>query len=445
MKYLIFTFALVFGVPVGAMFMRQSKLAGRVLLAFLLLAPAINITINFISNEWYRGDTRGIEFDLTDILSLTMLLGMALSPRFRKIKLAPPGAFPFIIFLSFLLLSIAYAYVPLYGFFTLSRILRGFLLYVVLYNYLRNDPEGIEFALKVLAVAIAWQALNVLKQKYLMGIYRATGTFPHPNTLSIYAEMIVPLLLAAVLHKRQKPQWLFWFAILGGMLCVLSTFSRAGIIILGGAVFMSILFSLWQKQTSRKIMIIVVFCMVGIAGAFKASDSIIERFLNAPKSSEESRNNFNAAAHAMAEEKTFGVGLNNYPHALKNTEYASYINYVEAEAGVCHHIYWLYAGDTGYFGLASFLLLIGSFYFKALRFSLKRRPDIYRAVGLGVLASYSALHLHGFTEWVFRQSAILYLFFTVSAMLIVCIEVSRGRGKNRQPETNSLKVNGTDN
>ena len=297
MKYLVFTFALVFGVPIGAVLMRQSKFVGRILLAALILAPAINITINFMSHEWYRGDTRGIEFDLTDIVSFTMLLGMTLSSRF-KIRLAPAGTLPFAIFLLIILLSITYSYVPLYGFFTLSRILRGFLLYVVLYNYLRNDPEGLEFALKTLAVAIAWQAVNVLKQKYLMGIYRAVGTFPHPNTLSLYAEMTVPLLLAAVLYKKQKPQWLFWFAILGGLLSVLSTFSRAGIVIIGGAVFMSILLSLWQKQTSRKIMIIVLFCMIGVAGAFKASDSIIERFLKAPKSSEESRNNFNAAAHA---------------------------------------------------------------------------------------------------------------------------------------------------
>jgi len=444
MKYLIFTFALVFGVPIGAILMRQSKLVERILLALLLLAPAADITINFMSHEWYRGDTRGIEFDLTDIVALTMLLGMAISSRFRKIRLAPTGSVPFAIFLLFLFLSIANAYVPLYGFFTLSRILRGFMLYVVLYNYLRNAPERIEFTFKILAVAILWQTIRVLEQKYMMGIYRATGTFTHPNTLSLYAEMIVPLLLAAVLHKKQKPQALFWFAILGGMLCVLSTFSRAGIVILGGAIFMSILLSLWQKQTSRKVLIIVLFCMIGIAGAIKASDSIIERFLKAPKSSEESRNNFNAAAHAMAEEKIFGVGLNNYPYALKNTEYAAYINYVEAEAGVCHHIYWLYAGETGYLGLASFLLFIGSFYLKALRFSVKRRPDLYRAAGLGILASYTALHLHGFTEWVFRQSAILYLFFTLSAILIVCIEISRGRRKNRQTESGNIPGDAAD-
>ena len=57
-----------------------------------------------------------------------------------------------------------------------------------------------------------------------------------------------------------------------------------------------------------------------IMGALTAP-KIIQRFQSAPIQSEQTREYFNQAAHAMANNHMFGVGLNAYAWVLANTDY----------------------------------------------------------------------------------------------------------------------------
>src|SRR5207237_3189748 len=51
-------------------------------LAMVWLAPmTVNYDVNFVSRDFYRGTTRGFEFSLVDILSISLLLSALLIPR----------------------------------------------------------------------------------------------------------------------------------------------------------------------------------------------------------------------------------------------------------------------------------------------------------------------------------------------------------------------------
>src|SRR5215813_4007958 len=53
--------------------------------AMLVLAPMTeDYDVNFVSRDFYRGTTRGFEFSLVDILSISLLVSSILLPRREK-------------------------------------------------------------------------------------------------------------------------------------------------------------------------------------------------------------------------------------------------------------------------------------------------------------------------------------------------------------------------
>src|SRR5438094_645477 len=58
----------------------------RALMFFLLVFGTIyteRMDVNFLGEYWYRGTSRGIEISLLDVLSISLLVGELLAPRFR--------------------------------------------------------------------------------------------------------------------------------------------------------------------------------------------------------------------------------------------------------------------------------------------------------------------------------------------------------------------------
>ncbi len=428
MKIAAFLMALTIGVPLGALFVRMSHRWARVIFFFMVLVPAHSFNIKFMAIDTYRGDARGFEVDLANLLALTLIVGMALGRRrYGRLVWVPKAARPFWLFILIAVISIIQSEIPLYGVFTLYQILLGYLAFVAAYNFLRYRPEEIRLAVTALAVAVVVQALEVFYAKYLGGIYRAVGTFYHPNTLSLYLELLVPILLAMILHRKTKLNGLYWLAVVGGLFAVISTFSRGGLAVLGGALGLVLMLSLYQRASGRKAALLVVLTLVGLLGMIKASDTIIQRFELAPESSGEARSYFNAAAQAIANSHPVGCGLNHYSHTIGKPEYQPYFERGADRSGVCHHIYWLTAAETGYVGLAAFLLFLASFYRVAWRLTRARPPSDFNALGMGILAGLTALHLHGFLEWILRQGPIWLIFFTISGLLLAAEEHEKKR------------------
>ena len=94
-KYLL-GFALLvvatFGGVVVACF--SKRLRDLFFVGMILLAPMTeNYDINFMSRDFYRGTTRGIEISLVDVLAISILVSSILFPRQGQRRMFWPASF----------------------------------------------------------------------------------------------------------------------------------------------------------------------------------------------------------------------------------------------------------------------------------------------------------------------------------------------------------------
>jgi len=198
-KQVVFLLLTMIVVPAAAWFGIRYRWAERLLVACAFLSTAYLIDINLLSMELYRGDTRGFEFGLTDWMMIALVVTMARSPRWsrQRLQLFPPNSGPLLVYLGAAMLSLAFAYVPLYAGFGVFKLVRALVVYWVAFNYVRSERD-LRFLILLLVAMVAVQFVLVLWQR-ATGLYRAVGSTPHPNTLGVYVNFLNMLFLAFVL------------------------------------------------------------------------------------------------------------------------------------------------------------------------------------------------------------------------------------------------------
>jgi len=425
-KQVIFLLLTVLVVPTAAWLGIRYRWAERLLVAGAFLSTAYLVDINFVSMESYRGDTRGFEFGVTDWMLIALIATMARSPRWRRerLQLLPPNSGPLLAYLGVALLSLAFAYVPLYAGFGLSKLVRAVAVYWVAFNYLRSERD-LRFLILVLVAMVGVQFSLVLWQR-ATGLYRAVGSTPHPNTLAVYVNFMNMVFLAFVLGEKRRSlhTWAAWAGLVMGTVIVLATFSRGALLTMGLGFAIVVALSLWDRPRASKFTIIAMMAVVAMVGAVKVAPSVIKRFETAPVESGLSRQQANGAALAMARDHLFGVGLNNYSYVVNNTAYSSYIPF-ESDRGIVHNVYLLHASELGWLGLATFLLVVARFLWLAISFILRRRDDITSSMAIGIFAGMVALWTQSLLEWLFRQTYVTVEFFLLAGLLAALPRVAR--------------------
>jgi len=423
-KHFIFLAMTVAFIPVAVWFGVKYKWAERLLVVGTFFSTSYLIDINFVSMEWYRGDTRGFEFGVTDWMVISLIIVMARSPRWRKQKLElfPPNASLMLAYFGVALVSLLVAYVPVYAGFGVFKLLRAFAVYWVAYNYLRSE-EDVRFILMILAAIVAMEFLFVLKQRF-SGVYRAPGTTPHSNTLALYINMLNMLFFAFMLGERSKKAIIYWACVGMGSLVVLATFSRGALaaMVVGYALVTAL--SFYDRAKSHKVQVIGILLLAALPVAIKVAPAIIDRFINAPEASGESRHLANEAARAMANDHLFGVGINNYSHVINETEYVRFIDN-PVDRGIVHNVYLLHACEMGWPGLVVFLLMIGNFLRIGLQLIRKRRDNVLSFFATGIVVGMFALWFQSLLEWAFRQTYITVQFFMLAGFLAALPRIDR--------------------
>ena len=392
----------------------------------------------------YRGVDRGFAVTVSDLLFFGFFIWMMLGGLRAKIQWLPFNSIPWFLLTFISCLSLIGSIEPYYGLFTIHKFIRCFILYVVVVNLIRNRQD-IMVVLMALAAAIIFQGFTVLWAKYVTQavVARSIGTFRHPNTLAMYTDLILPMLLAVlmtrVLSTRQAA--IYAVAILLGFIAVLFTKSRAAMLLLPASLGIVVGISILMRPTSRKFGLMAVgFVALGVIIAI-ALPRLIRRFESAPKESAETREYFNEAAAAMARDNLFGIGINLYSHSLANTDYywlvypdktdvpdpEAFRESVQGQSrlGTAHHIYWLYAAETGYPGLLLFLLHTGLFSLYNLVCFVRERDHLFKSLFLAMLVGTSIHHLHGTLEWIFRQTEVQYLYFVMMGMMVAMVAIRR--------------------
>lgn len=432
-KQLIFLAMTAAFIPVASWFGIRYKWAERLLVVGAFFSTSYLIDINFVSMEWYRGDTRGFEFGVTDWMVISLIIVMAKSPRWRKQKLDlfPPNSTLMLTYLGLALISLMIAYVPIYAGFGFFKLLRAFAVYWVAYNYLRSE-EDIQFILMILAGIVAMELLIVFKQRF-SGIYRAPGTTPHSNTLAMYINMFNMLFFAFMFGEKSKRALIYGACVGMGTLMVLATFSRGALVTMVIGYALVVMLSFYDKINAHKGKIIGILCLAALPVVIKVAPAVIDRFLNAPEESGESRTLANEAAIAMANDNFFGVGINNYSYAINETDYIRFID-SPVDRGIVHNIYLLHACEMGWVGLVVFLLMIANFFVIGLRMVVKRRNNILSFFATGIVVAMFTLWFQSLLEWAFRQTYLTVQFFMLAGFLATLARIDEQMVRDRKLE-----------
>ena len=430
MKYVVFGLMAIGGVPLMIAAASAHAQVRGWLLSLLIAAASFGkmTSINFISFETYRGPDRGFEITLADLICWSLIVVLVTKHRDR-IQWVPYNTWVLAAFFALSVVSVFSSATPLYGAFTLFKMVRLFLIYWCVSNMMLAGAalDRIWYGFMITAGILTTLAL---KQKYLEGLYRIQGPFDHSNSVPLFLNLIIPSLLIWALADRRLRPWQVGatiVAVLGMTFAVVATFSRAGTALTGAGLILGLMVANTRGRSLRAMTVSAAVFVLMLGGMVKASDAFLNRIKNAPKASEQAREEFNTAADAMLKDHPGGIGLNNFSDVLtNNTEYRTGITVMknEPQAGVCHHIYKLTAAELGYAGLGLFLLILARFEWRMLRYAWSGG----RLEGL-LLAGWAlgclALHLGGLLEWAFRVTPVVQEFMVVAGLAAGVSELSR--------------------
>src|SRR5437660_4575163 len=114
--------------------------------AFFFMVAAFVISdkldINFLSRQWYRGTTRGIEVSFVDILAFSILLSMILAPRLGQKRFYWPASLGFmLLYLGYQCFSFAVSDPKLFGFFVSTKTVGASITFMAAALCVRSDRE----------------------------------------------------------------------------------------------------------------------------------------------------------------------------------------------------------------------------------------------------------------------------------------------------------------
>ncbi|MCD4795894.1 MAG: O-antigen ligase family protein [Candidatus Cloacimonetes bacterium] len=430
LKYVIFFLTLVIGVPFGTKMAKKNPKVEDIVFFFMMFFTVVTITINFVSREHFRGTSRGFEIGLVDIAMLIILqLIKDRKHHFPTVKL-PPGLWLYIVFFFFCWISIVNS-APGYvvnSYFEIWKMIRMYIYFWVVYNYI-NSWEKFDKIMKFIAIIIIYITFTVLKQKYMEGRFQCPGPFPHQNSLVMYLIVFNSLVFSYLLNRKGVKLW-FWLTVYGmGAICIISTLSRAGMVFFVLASITVWFFSFIAGFSAKKIGITFILVVCATIGILQAMDSIIERFETAPEESGLTRIALARAAVAMANDKTFGIGLNNFgvkinpPYSYGADVYAFIHNDrtpppdYEEKNGLVETAYLSIAAETGWHNLGVYLLFLLTFFFMNFKNYIKLKKSEYRFFATGLIGGLFAIYLESTLEWVLRQTNNFYQLMFVFALI----------------------------
>lgn len=403
--------------------------------------------VNIFSAYWYRGTTRGFEVTLFDVIALALLLSSMIYPRTGQRRFYWPASLTFmLIYVAYCAASTMTASPWIFGVFEISKLLRGLVFFLAAAIFVRRERDLTAIALG-LACAILAESALAIRERLILDVYRPTGTLFHPNSLSMYFCMTIPVIIAAACcNLAAWIRWLCWASILAGACTMLLALSRAGLpiflVVTGGTLAWC---GSW-RPTAGKFAGAAVAALVLVGVGIKAWPSIMERYGQATLQEEyfdaegESRGYYFRQAGIILTDNPFGVGLNNWSYWVSKEygkslgmRYENYDGLMYAPpselmisfrfAPPAHNLGVLTVGEIGWLGLGLFTVLWARWLGMGAGFLFRRQPDMYARMGVGLCFALVGVFLHSFTEWTFRQTEIFMTFNLLAGSLAALIRI----------------------
>ena len=421
--------------------------------------------VNFFGREWYRGTTYGVEISIVDVFAISVLISMLLRPGVGERRWFWPASLgTMVLFLLFSAVCVAAADPRLYGYYALSKIVRGITIFLAAALYIRGERE-LKLFLLALAAIVCYEGLIAIEQRYRFGIHRVFSDFNAANSLSMYCCLTAPVFVAALNSRLPRYIKLASVAALGlAALAVVMTISRAGIVTFALVLIGVTAATVSWRITARKIVVSMVVLAATVAIIGKSWETLGSRFTEASLEEEyenrysQGRGYYIRVALAIVEENWFGVGPNNWSYWVSNKygprlgfkfapypgtdrmpkfEVAADANVDDPQAAPAHNLAALTLGEMGYGGLVLMIVMWMRWFQMGAVFLWKRTPDPMRRIGVGIFFGTWGIFLQSITEWVFWQTAI---YFTFHIMLGVLASLYFQRKKAVRAEREARRI-----
>ncbi|CAN5862623.1 hypothetical protein BH11VER1_BH11VER1_19920 [soil metagenome] len=426
--------------PVLGAWLAPRRMWQRATFALMLAMTALrpgNFMMMIYSIETYRGHTKGYEVSLIEVLALALILAVRRSPVTLRAT-SPPGLWLYLLWCTISLISAFGSYEPEYALMAASRFIKGALTFTAAGLYLR-DEKDLRWAVGALAALLLHHALLCLKMRFFDGSWQVMGWFEHQNPMAMWAYLGALPILAVILHPKTNGLMLaLCLAGYGGAgLCILLSVSRAGLAAyaVGSAL---IVFFAWLRRPSGRV---AAFTIMGAFGAVVvwlfALNSFRARLEEVATSSqvvaEDLRDILNKQSAAMLHDHPLsGVGWNNFGVANsrgRGDEYSALLEAWDAERGftiydenyyanpLTESLYWLWLSETGYPGLAVFLLFCAATVWWAARVAWSQRGTLAGSVAAALALALLICYLHGTVERILTQTKNLSHWLMLAGMV----------------------------
>ena len=381
------------------------------------------------SIEWYRGVTKGYEFNIMEALAISLVACALLDPR-RRFRWLPQGTLLWILYVLLCSLSLFSALNVNYVLMSIFKFSKCWIIVYAVCNSIR-DEDDLKMYLDAFVILIVYQSIVVLKMKYIDGFYQVRGLFEHQNPLAMFTYMaVLPLLAAGLSSHLEIRRSLFYLAgYAAGTVIILSALSRASLAFFGIGSALVVGAGIFLRPSIKRFSLAALGC-IGLAVVLGLTlDTIISRFHDeGNQASGETREVMNQAAAAMARDKSLGVGWNNFGKAINypysygdviddwNRERGMNVD-EEYAKGVVESIYYLHLGENGYPGLIAFILVIGMQILRSGWYAVSRRRSLTGDLALGIFIAMLVTATHLQFERVLTQTKNLALWMVLFGMV----------------------------
>ncbi len=314
MKYAVVAIAMM-GVPPLAFILslNRSWVKYAIWAMIAALAAYQATAINFFSNEWYRGTSRGMEVSVIYLFAAAMLMTAAIKHRLPKF-VPSAGAALFVVYFLLCLPSWTSAENTLFSWMEIWKMIMLYMTYLSVRAYL-DLTDDVKALVKGLAVFVVFNFLLIVKDHF-SGIYQPHGVFPHQNGLAMGMHLFANLFFAYFLARGWRGPILNTLAFVAASACIVRTYSRGALAMMpiSFAVTFALMFFTGLDIPKRRVFLrILPIVVVGFIGLAAMLPRIIERFESAPEASKNTRVELALCAREMiADEPCRGVGSNNW-------------------------------------------------------------------------------------------------------------------------------------
>ncbi len=445
-KYVIFMLLFVTAVPAASVVVnRFPKMSWFALFAAIFFTSNM-IDINFVSREWYRGTSRGFEVGMVDIATLVLMSYAIKNRRKYQFSPVPRGTLVFVAYFLCSAISIVNCEEKLFGYFELFKMLKVYVFFWTMSNIIISQ-KVINRVIYFTSFVAIYVFFFVLRDKYYFGMYQNSGPFPHQNSLVMYLIVLVNIHFSCWMASKTAKEIIYWcFVVSCELFCIVSTLSRAGIALAALSILIVLIFHLSWKISFKKLAVVTLLCLVGMAGLAKSLDSIITRFLTAPEESANTRVVLAQAAVKMADDKKLGVGLNNFSLKMSTKyPYSSHIHIktdqdgVEEAGGIVETVYLLIAAECGWHTLGVYFFMLISFYMRNLVNLFRTKDPFFKSVCIGIFAGLTAIYVESSLEWVLKQTNNFYQLMLIFALINAMIRIRQNGGYLVYPQIETEK------